>query len=187
MCRSAGLTLVELMVAMALVALLGTLAVPPLAAFLERQQADVAIRRVAAAVHASRAFAVTLGEPVLLCPGRPADGCRGHWRDGMLIARDAEVRPGEALAPETALRVFAALPTGGRLDWRAFRSRGYLRMLPNGQTDWQNGRFTYCPPSREPAHIRELVINVQGRARLVHDTDGDGVIEDRDGKPARCE
>jgi len=181
-----GLSLVELLVVLALAATLWGLAAPPFARLLEAQEADVVIRRVAAAVHATRAFAVLRGEPMDLCPGRPSEGCRGDWADGMFIVPQAARRAGAPIPDEQALRVFAPLPEGARLSWRAFRNRGFLRMVPRGHTQWQNGRFTYCPPSREPAHVQALVVNVQGRARLVHDTDGDGVIEDRRGRPARC-
>lgn len=184
--RASGLSLVELLVVLALAGTLWGLAVPAFSRFLEAQQADVVIRRVAAAVHATRAFAVTMHKPMDLCPGRPADGCGGAWSQGMFIVPRSARRAGAPIPDVEALRVFAPLPEGARLSWRAFRNRGYLRMQPQGYTDWQNGRFTYCPPSGEPEHVRALVVNVQGRARLIHDTDGDGIIEDRHGRPARC-
>ena len=59
-------------------------------------------------------------------------------------------------------------------------------MTGEGFTNYQNGNFTYCPPDGDLRFARQLVINVQGRVRMGHDTDGDGIVEDRRGKDVRC-
>ena len=69
---------------------------------------------------------------------------------------------------EDLLRIFEGPSAGHGLRFRAFRTTRYLRFLPNGQTDWQNGRFTWCPPAALTLEPRSIVINVQGRARRAH-------------------
>jgi type IV fimbrial biogenesis protein FimT len=74
----------------------------------------------------------------------------------------------------------------GTLKWRAFRNRQYLQMTPFGYTNYQNGNFVYCPSDGDLHFARQIVINVQGRARVLHSRNDDGIMTDRRGKPLKC-
>ena len=59
-------------------------------------------------------------------------------------------------------------------------------MTGNGYTHFQNGNFVYCPADGDLRYARQLVINVQGRARTSQDVDHDGFVEDRLGRHLTC-
>ncbi|MDZ7824817.1 MAG: GspH/FimT family protein [Gammaproteobacteria bacterium] len=100
-----------------------------------------------------------------ICPLNGNDRCDGDWSRGWTVFRDPE-HDGRPSGPEAVLRRFEGVADEARLHLRAFGTTRYFRMLPNGQTDWQNGRFVYCPPPGRELRVRALVINVQGRARI---------------------
>lgn len=183
----AGLTIVELLVGLAVVAALCALALPAMRQFVETQRATAAVNQLIGTVQFARSAAVTASATVTLCPSGDGARCgtRDAWHAGSLVFEDLD-GDGRRGQRERVLRHFPALPPGSRVYWKSFRNRSYLSFTPTGLTAWQNGHFRYCPHDADPRHIREIVINPQGRVRRAGDRDGDGVVEDTEGRPVRC-
>lgn len=156
-----GITLPELLCACAITAVLGGLAVPGATRWLADASAERTFHRLTAGLALARTLAVTERAPVVVCPLDARGVCDGDWTRGFAVFTDRERRA--RLEPgRRPFRVFGA--SEERVVLRAFGTRRYFRFLPNGQTDWQNGRFLVCPRVKGPA-VRVLVVNVQGRAR----------------------
>jgi type IV fimbrial biogenesis protein FimT len=171
--RCPGITLPELLCACAITAVLGGLALPGASRWLADASAERTFHRLTAALALARTLAVTERRPVVLCPLDVRGVCDGDWSRGFALFVDSGRQA--RLAPEQQpLRVFAG--SDERVLLRAFGTRRYFRFLPNGQTDWQNGRFVVCPRSAG-ASVRVLVVNVQGRARRAHASPRDQVCE----------
>ena len=184
-CKQSGLTLGELLTALAVAAVLAGVAVPGMSALLARTQADAAIEQLARAIQFTRYQAITHRATATLCPARDAVcGPRDTWHEGAMIFLDANSN-GVRDDGEDILR---RLPTlqGHRVRWRSFRNRTFLSMRPDGTTDWQSGNMLVCPTDGEARNARQLIINAQGRVRLSRDRDGDGVVEDAHGRPVAC-
>ncbi|MCC5885423.1 MAG: GspH/FimT family pseudopilin [Gammaproteobacteria bacterium] len=167
-----GFTLVELLATLTICAVLATFALPSAQRLIHEIRAETAIHAVRGALAYARATAVTHNRPVLICPLDTHDRCRGDWRDGFAVFVDLSGKA-ERHPDAPILRQFPALPRGASLRFAAFGTGRHLRMLPNGQTAWQNGRFEYCPPQGSRALPRILVVNVQGRGRIVRPEDID--------------
>jgi prepilin-type N-terminal cleavage/methylation domain-containing protein len=161
-----GFTLTEAVVTLAVAGALGAVAWPGMQQLLAQVRAETTVTRLHSAVHYTRTVAVMNGTPAVLCPLNEAGRCNDDWSEGFAVFLDAD-RDATRDADEPLLRQFSGVEPGARLQFRAFRSSRFLRMLPNGQTDWQNGRLLYCPPEETGMGPVELVINVQGRARAV--------------------
>ncbi len=82
-----GYTLLELLVALALTAILATIAYPGFIALLLDSRRDAIITTAVHAVHAARQFAATRDEPVELCGSLDAMHCSGRadWSTGLLV------------------------------------------------------------------------------------------------------
>lgn len=190
-------TLLELMATLVVVATLLTLGAPRFAELLERERRTAALNQLVGAVQFARAAAIQYRARVVLCPAPatiPVDptlrlglacGRRNDWHLGALIFIDRD-RDGEHDAGETLLRQLPGWTDAGRVQWRAFRARSYLRFQPRGLTDWQNGSFTWCPQPGSQQPPAQIVLNVAGRVRWARDTDGDGIPEDSRGDPIIC-
>ena len=167
-----GLTLVELLATVAIAAVLMLAAIPGMQRLIDQTRADTSMRTVIAGVHYARAVAVTLNRTAVLCPLDADDRCDGDWSSGFAVFTEG-AGLAERHSLEPVLRHFDGVPKGATLRFRAFGTTRYLRMLPNGQTGWQNGRFEYCPPAGSSATPRVVVVNVQGRARMMRPEDID--------------
>ena len=58
--------------------------------------------------------------------------------------------------------------------------------VPDGSVA-EYGNFTYCPPNNDARHARQLILSMSGRPRAALDTNGDGIVEDANDKPLRCD
>lgn len=180
-----GLTLLELLVALAIAAVLVTLAVPGMSEIVQHKRGDLVIRRLNQAIELARISAVSYGEVVTLCRSGDGQECGGSWEQGLLVFRDPD--PDQRLTDDQ--QPVAYLDFGGsrgRIFWRAFGNRQYLQFTPLGFTRNQNGNFTYCPHGGDLRQARQLIVNRAGRTRRALDTDGDGIAEDSRGRPLRC-
>jgi type IV fimbrial biogenesis protein FimT len=181
-----GFSLVEAIVCLALVSILLGSAFPSLHDMLKRSEATSAVNWLVTAVAFTRHAAITRRVTVTLCPSRDGTACGGHWHEGIIIFTDENRN--RAIDRKDKLLQRARFPVdGARLSWRSFRNRQYLQMTSEGFTNYQNGNFVYCPGDKDPRFARQLVINMQGRARTSSDIDGDGIVEDRRGRDLTCE
>lgn len=181
-----GLTVSELLTALAVAAVLAGSAIPGMTALITRQQADAAVEQMARAIQFTRSQAVYRRITATLCPGRgPQCGRRDSWHDGAMVFVDTNAN-GNREADEPVLHRLAPLPDGYRVRWRSFRNRKSLSMRPDGTTDWQPGNMVVCPPNADARNARQLIVNAQGRVRRSRDQDGDGVVEDAKGRPVSC-
>ena len=182
--RKPGFSLIELLIAITLLSVLLIFAMPNTSKLVTRLQTEADQRRIAGMIYAARHAAIQFNGPVNLCPGTTTGcGSRDTWHKGVVAFVDSNLNRsidhGEA--------VIAATPSlGSSVRWRSFRNRSYLRFLPSGATDWQNGHFLFCPTPPDPELARQLVLNAAGRVYYSRDADGDRVHEDVQGKPLQC-
>lgn len=189
-CATKGLTLIELLAGLLVIATLLHLAAPSFTSLYRREQSTAALNAIIGAVNIARASAITLNRSVVLCPSNSKDdsaGCarRNQWHLGALVFADAN-HNGQRNDDEPVLRRVPGWNDGATISWRSFRNRSYLRFKGSGVTDWQNGSFTWCPANGELTEAVQVVLNAGGRTRRARDLDGDGIAEDSRGAPLRC-
>ncbi|MFK7916407.1 MAG: GspH/FimT family pseudopilin [Pseudomonadales bacterium] len=185
-----GLTLIELLATLLVLATLLHLATPAFTSLYRREQSTAALNGLIGAVNLARASAITLNRSVVLCPSDARDktaGCaaRNQWHLGALVFADSN-HNGQHNSSEPILRRVPGWQDGATVSWRSFRNRSYLRFKGSGLTDWQNGSFTWCPEERTLTEAVQVVVNAAGRTRIARDSDHDGIAEDSNGKPLRC-
>ena len=182
---SPAFTLIELLVVLAIVALMTGLAVPSGYRILESNKAANGINWIAHAIHLTRRSAVNYGTMTTLCPAEEEGICGGTWHDRVMVFTDQNADR-QVNGTDQILTYLNFPYQGATLNWRSFGNRQYLQMTPAGFTNFQNGNFVYCSAKQEPQFARQIVLNLQGRVKKARDQDGDGLWEDRLGKPLRC-
>lgn len=151
--RHAGISLVELVMVCAALAIVLATAAPDLQALRQRQALVAAGNSLASGLHATRSAAVTRGQPARLCASVDGSVCAAAaaWSSGWRSYLDSE--------PATTL-AHGSLPAGVIVSSSAGRLQ--VRYLPDGRSAGSNTTFTLCSGGR---HWRQVVVNNAGRVR----------------------
>lgn len=90
LCKSRGLTLVELLVVVAISALLAAMAVPNFRDFLVRRSVAAATSALASDYRLARSEAIRRSSPVTICRSTDGASCAaaGSWHDGWIVFSD---------------------------------------------------------------------------------------------------
>ncbi len=184
--RNTGLSLLELLLAIALLSIILAATAPSLGGIIEQRRGDEVMRLLRGAIEFTRVAAISSGGLATLCPSRDGQSCGGGWQEGMIafVDGDGDRIPdsGDALP-----RAFRFPAPAGSLRWRSFGNRQYLQMTAMGFTRNQNGSFTWCPANGDSRQARRLILNAAGRLREAEDRDGDGIRESGNGEALVCD
>ncbi len=152
--KSPGVTLIEMLFGMAIVAILAGLAAPGFQQSLRASAVRAATFDLLAGLQQTRGTSIVVAAPGMLCPSDSAGNClpaetaASHWRWSVESA-------GRAIPAEPQ-----ALPAG--VIARA--SRSPVRFWPNSVSA-STATLTICD-LRRVAAPRAIVVNVAGRARV---------------------
>ena len=182
---SAGLTLLELLIALFVLSILLGVALPDFRDLVQNKRSDASVRTLLTAIELARTGAIVNNSLVTLCPSDEGEECSGNWEDGVLLFVDYD-GDRKIDGADYILRYFEFPHLEGKLYWRAFQNRKYLQITPQGFTRYQNGNFTFCPNDGDLRHARQIILNRNARARQAVDSDGDDIREDSKGQPIRC-
>ena len=181
-----GFTLIELMIVIAILAILLAIAAPSMETYIQRNAIDGALSDFRNSVSFARSEAVTRGSPVTMCRSLDLATCdttaatNGQFDDGWIIFVD-ETNPGVVDGAEQILRVRG--PLSNRVD-ALFQDNpdaagptnlNFLQFDRNGQLLSTPGVVMLCDDTADTARARGLVVNVAGRVTRTVDTDGDGI------------
>ncbi len=160
---SAGHTLLELIIATLLVAILCSIAMPSFQALLERQRLNAACHLLSAQFANARITAITRQRPVSVCASDGGNGCSGDsdWSRGWLTYLDEDKQPQPASEAMILRREDA--PASGALKLMSSTSRKAVRFLPDGKSSGSNLRVRIC--SHDNRLLGEVVVNNLGRIR----------------------
>lgn len=184
--RTTGLSLIELLVALAIIAILViNLVTPNLATWRQRKEVDGLMQEMISAVDMARAHAITENVMVTLCRSNDGEKCQGKWHEGSILFTDFNADRIINGSDRLLFRLEAMKPAGS-LTFNSFKNRQYLQMTSRGFTNYQNGNFTFCPADGNPDRARQIIVSFSGRTRFARDKDGDGIVEDSQGRPLSC-
>lgn len=112
--RIRGFTLVELMVTLAVAAIVLSIGVPSFANLIKDNRLTTQINDFVASVNLARSEAIRRGKRVTLCPSATGTSCSGSWNGGWVIFEDT-ANFGALNAGEEVIRVHEALEGGNTL------------------------------------------------------------------------
>lgn len=160
-----GVTLVELLVALAVLSVLLATGVPGLEGLVANHRASAQANHLVAALAFARSEALKSGRAVTLCRSASAlaaePGCGGPgWESGWIIYRDGNAN-GTREAGEQILQVQGPL-AGSVLRYNAMANR--VTFSGRGLTTTQ-GSFSLCHGRRQP-QLRSIIVAATGRVTV---------------------
>ncbi len=127
-----GLTLIELLVALAVLVILLTVAVPGMRNFIKNNRISAAANGIATSMALARSEAVRRGRPVTVCASAGGTACDGAaWADGWIVFVD-QGTPGSVDGNDEIVRVFGGAGDGVTINLGGMT---YVRFLPTGMLD----------------------------------------------------
>lgn len=160
--RTSGFTLLEALIAMAVIAILACVAVPAWSSAREAAHNGSAQAALLESLLGAVSHAALTGSEVVLCPG-DAGGCRAttDWSHGWVAFADID---GDRVRDPADTLLKTIGPLGGKVHLRTTTGRMRLVFQPNGGTVGSNVTFTLCD-GRGPAKAATLVMANDGRLR----------------------
>lgn len=171
-----GFTLAELLVAIAVGAILLSVAVPSYSLFLQNSRQAASANELLSSLHFARDLAISRNQRVVMCRSATGAGCQpGAWSDGWIVFvdgnNDRAVSAGEPIEQALASVDAPSVDTGDFGAYLVYRPNG--RVMVDDVRD-NTGQFTLCD-ERGAAHARVVGIDISGRPR-VSDRNLDGSV-----------
>ena len=181
--RKHGFTLVELIVAIAVIAILSTIALPSMSNFLVKMRVDNEITEMQRLLLTARNIAINTGKNTTVCP--LSNGvCSTNWQNEISIfTNDANTLANSISFADNdeLVKIKEAIKSGDRLQF----TNASVIYAPSGQLITAAGTFRYCPQGTTD-ESRGIALSISGRSYISSDTDNDGKDNDRNGNEIVC-
>lgn len=150
-----GFTLVELMVTIAIAAILITVGMPSLTSLYEAYRSDSEIRKAQQVLMFARNQAISYGLDVTVCPlGSSSNSCGSNWIKGITVIYDNA-------GTNESLKIINEFNSQDSLT---FASTSIV-FSPDGLAS-TSGTMTYCPGGSSSSNCKSIVLSSSGRVNM---------------------
>ena len=169
---SNGFTLLELLITIAITAIVVALAAPSFTDVLDDNILLTQTNQFATAINVARSEAVKRNGRVLICK-RVGNQCAtsnaANWEDGWIIFADSNddniVDSGEEISILDPLRTGYTLRSENDTNWLAFSASG--KASSDVAATFTGVVFRLCSPDQDTTTARSLDMNVAGRTQIL--------------------
>jgi type IV fimbrial biogenesis protein FimT len=156
-----GITLIEQIMVLAIIAGLTGMAIPPMQKLLSRNQLQVAQTDFIAALQHTRATAITSGKRTLFCPTSDGNSCSNdiRWDGGWLLAHDTDRNNQPDHEP-----LYVGHGYGDKLIIQSSAGRRFVHFGPDGSAGGSNITLLFCQRAN-PQYALSVVVSNAGRVR----------------------
>ena len=164
---SRGFTLIELMIAVGLTALLLSMAIPALDSFTTNARQTSAINDFVSSMHVARSTAVTTNFRVTVCASSGGNNCEAvSWDQGWIVFGDRDsdqsVDGDEVISAASDGIEGLSIQSGEFGQFLMYRPNGRVM---NSSINGNSGQFTVCD-DRGDDYAKVLIFDLSGRPRL---------------------
>ena len=157
-----GITALELMVTMAIVAILLATGVPAFKNYGWNLRMKTAMDSIQTDLNLARGLAISHNIQTIICPATDNTGCSGNseWHNGWIVFTDLNGdrnrQPGEPLRKHATAVEFLIINSS--------QSRSFVRFSPNGSAPGSNISIGFCD-SRGASYAGRILVSNSGRIR----------------------
>ncbi len=182
--KQRAFTMVELLVGIAIVAILAAVALPSLKTFTVSMRVDNEISELHRLLLIARNTSVNSGQDVVVCP-IVNGSCTDDWTQEVSVFIDFNQNNDFDIADDEIVRVKSAISSSN--DQFQYSNGAFLTYNSLGNLPINNNEsiFSYCPDGYADAS-RGIIVAVSGRAYISEDSNGDGIDEDRNDVNITC-
>jgi len=170
--REAGLSLIELVVALVIVAILLSAAAPNFEQTVKNARIDSWHTSLIGVLNMSRSEAIKSSNGITVCARYTATSCGSDWSGGWLAFRDdatvgtiGTVDTGEEILANVQLEDgLLSISTSGLVPPAALAARPFIHYRARGEGDWSMGTFVLCD-SRGAESADAIVVTISGVVR----------------------
>lgn len=159
-----GLTLIELIITLTVIAIISAIAAPSFAEIMADNRQTSQYNQLLTAIALTRSEAIKRGERVSLCQSSTGNSCTKDsllWHKGWIVYTDHDQDNNVDIDEEVLL----VQQTFGKANSISFGSRTRVAYYPDGlAVGGSNGTFLFCD-SRGNDYKKGLVIHTSGRPR----------------------
>jgi type IV fimbrial biogenesis protein FimT len=151
-----GFTLFEMMLVIVITVMVSLSALPLMSGYYEKHDTKIWVKQLRSMLKYARITALSHSTPVTIA------SVNNDWCVGIAVFKDPS-KIGALTKQENLLRM-ANNPKhkACTIRWSSFPNRRYLRFLPSGMTDYQNGSFRIYSDGKL---MSKLVVSQAGRVR----------------------
>ncbi len=178
-----GFSLVELMITLAIAAILLTIGVPSFNDIIKDNRLTSQINSLVSSLGMARSEALKRSQPVSVCKSGNGTSCSSNWtasNQGWAVFVDSD-QSGSIDAGEEVLRARGRLENGTNLRF----TRNFLNFDRQGSAPVSSGTFVLCD-DRGASSAKAIIVLASGLIRKGEDSNNDGTVEDLNGSNVTC-
>ncbi|WP_252729072.1 MULTISPECIES: GspH/FimT family pseudopilin [Alteromonadaceae] len=175
-----GVTLVELMIGLAIVAIVLTIAVPAAQGIIIKSRIVSEVNEISGVIQFARANAVDEQLATIICPTSDFSTCSNNWNQVKMVFGDEDGN-GSRGDDEDILVATSLISNNNYVTGPAQA----ILFNPNGSAN-ALATILICHNSKEATYARQLTVTPQGRVKMSQDADKNGVHESISGGALSC-
>lgn len=161
-----GLTLVELVVTLAIAAIVSLIAVPHMKKFMAKQRLSADLLKIKSTIETARNQAISNKQTIRICGALPdlkstheaTLDCKSDWTQ-LTVIKTKGLTQSKVLHQQTLAEHYRTV------QWSAFQRKPYLELTPYGFTNHQNGTLYLCHKKYSSLH-RAVMVSKTGRVTI---------------------
>jgi len=185
--KAYGFSLIQLLTALAIIAITTSLALPGYRTFTARNQAAAVVNEMLNQLRFARTEALAKGLYVSVCAIGEEDTCGEDWNKGVYVFNDPDA-DGEIDNAGDIIRIFSQGKMRGTLTMNGGLFN-YINFTPmgTGLRKHISGNIVYCPVPGDATLGRVIIFHKSGRAYLGQDSNDNGILETGSEPPSDIE
>lgn len=178
--RQKGVTILELMITVAILAIVVTTVTPSVQNMLIQNRIVAEVNEMSAILQYARAIAIDEQTDTVVCPSTDYATCGTNWNNAKIMFTDLD-GDGDRDDDEELLASSSPLSSTNHLDG----PEANISFQGNGAVS-SPATLLFCHQDKDNEYARALIISLQGRVKLSQDSDNDGIHEDNAGTSLDC-